>query len=219
MPPDEPDDKKVKDLIHEATRDELERWFGLPSFAELAERGERSEPSPEDPEMLAVRERRQRAVAAVDPAFLERIHHRTEVQPETLLQLELTLEVHVADIALFDHAMLDRAAKIVEPREVEISEELRDDLKECVPQALLRDLHRAETDFDKTFEVIDVAAGQRLDIVAEVAQAMRTSWGLPPLCKPPFTETRELLAELRHERQQPWPALFASLALVNRKVP
>jgi len=222
-PDDEPEDKKVKDLVEAATRAELERWFGLPSFTELAEQGKPAAPRPDDPEMIAVRERRDKALAAVDPALVERIRYRTEVVPETLLELELTLDVHVdPDIALFDQSMADRAATIGDPREVEISEELRDDLKECVPQALLRDLHRAEIDFDKTFEVVDVLAEQRVDIVAEVAMAMGTSWQLPPLASQPFTvawaETRTLLAELRRERKQPWPALFAALPLPNRKV-
>jgi hypothetical protein len=220
MAPNDPDDKKVKDLIEDATRAELERWFGLPSFTELAEQGKPAAPLQEDPEMVAVRERREKALAAVDPMLLDSIHYRTEVHPETLLKLELTLEVRAdRDVALFDHAMVDRAAMIAEPREVEISEELRDDLKECVPQALLRDLHRPETDFEKTFEVVDIAAEQRFDIVAEVARVMRTSWALPPLGKLPLAETRELLAEVRRERQQPWPELFASLRLANRKVP
>ena len=221
MAPDDQDDaseKTVKELISDATRAELEKWFGLPSFEQLAEEGKQPAPS-EDAEMVAVRERREKALAAIDPALVERIHYRTEVKPETLLELELTLDVHVdPDIALFDESMAARAATIAEPREVEISEDLRDDLKECVPQALLRDLHRPETDFDKTFEVVDVAAEQRMDIVAEVATAMRTSWALPPLGKNPFTETRELLAEVRRERKQSWPALFAALPLPNRKV-
>src|SRR2546423_4836982 len=139
MAPDDPDDKTVKQLIGEATRAELEKWFGLPSFSELAEQG--APPPPDDPEMIAVRERREQALAAVDPALVARILDRTEVRAETLLQLELTLDVRVdPDIALFDGSLAERAATIAEPREVEISEELRDDLKECVPQALLRDL-------------------------------------------------------------------------------
>jgi hypothetical protein len=215
-PDDDPDDKKVKDLITEGTRADLERWFGLPSFTELAEGGT---PAPEDPEMVAVRERRDQALAAVDPALVERIRQRTEVQPETLLELELTLEVRIdPGVALFDPSMAERAATIAEPREVEIPEALRDDLKDCTPQALLRDLHRPELDFDKTFELVDVAAEQRMDIVAEVASAMRTSWKLPALGRSPFREYRELFDELRRERAQPWPELFASLPLANRKV-
>jgi hypothetical protein len=219
MPPDEPEDKKVKELIAEATRAELERWFGLPSFTELAEQDKTAEPEPDDPGIVAVRERRAKAIAAVDPALVEAIHIRTEVAPETLLELDLEVDVHVdPDLALFDYGMVERASIIGEPREYEIPEALRDDLKECVPQALLRDLHRPETDFYKALEMIDIAAEQRMDIVAEVAAAMRTSWALPPLGASPFVENRELLAEVRREREQPWPALFASMTLANRKV-
>lgn len=211
-------ERTLEDVVDETTRRELERWFGMPSFEQLAEEGKPAGP-PEDPEMIAVRERREKALAAVDPALLERIHVRTEVEPEKLLRFEANLEVHVdPDVALFDAAMVERVAQIADPREVEISDDLRDDLKECVPQALLRDLHRPETDFEKTFEIVDIAAEQRFDIVAEVEQAMKTSWTLPPLGKPPFTETRELLAEVRRDRKRPWPELFASLRLANRKV-
>src|SRR5215510_8283576 len=75
------DDKKVKDLIDAATRAELERWFGLPSFEQLAERGIQPQPPepPEDPEVATVRKRRNEAIAAIDPAMLEA--HRLRVEP------------------------------------------------------------------------------------------------------------------------------------------
>ena len=112
--------------------------------------------------------------------------------------------------------MADNVATFAEPREVEISDELKDDLKECTPQALLRDLHRPELDFEKTFEVVDAAAEQRLDIVAEVATAMRTSWKLPPLSASPFVESRRLLDEARADRKKPWTE--AVVGMPNRTV-
>src|SRR5512142_2848734 len=161
MPKDEDDeDPKVKDLLEgksleqvvdEVTRQQLERWFTLPSFTELAEQGK--PPARVDEEMAEVQKRRAEALAAVDPALVARISYRVEENPETLRNFEQKIDVCVdPDIASFDLAQAERAASIAEPREVEISEELRDDLKECVPQALLRDLHRPETDFTKTFE-------------------------------------------------------------------
>lgn len=225
MAPDD-DEPRVKDLlgdtsleeiVDEATRRELEKWFGLPSFTQLAE-DNRPPPEADDPEMVAARERRDKALAEVDPALLERIRFRTEINPETLLELDFVLDVHVdPTIARFDMAMAERLAQIAEPREVEISEELRDDMKERAPQALLRDLHRPELDFEKTFEVVDMAAEQRLDIVAEVDAAMKASWKLPPLTRP-VAEAHALVDELRRERHRPWPELFKSLPLVNRKI-
>ena len=114
--------------------------------------------------------------------MLERIYARVESTPESLIKFKAQIDVHVdPEIALFDQGMVDRAFTIADPREVEIPEALRDDLKECTPQALLRDLHRSEREFDKTFEVVDMAAEQRVDIVEMVATAMRTSLKLPPL--------------------------------------
>src|SRR5512140_604067 len=181
MAPD--DEPKVKELlagaslervVDEATQRELEKWFQLPSFDQAAEA---APAGAEDPEVAEVRERRARACAQVDPALLERIRVRTEVTPETLLTFEAKIDVHVReDVPLFDYAMAEKGYAIAEPREVEISDERKDDLRECTPQALLRDLHRPETEFEKTFEVIDMAAEQRLDIVAEVNSAMATNW-------------------------------------------
>lgn len=215
MVPDD-DDKRVKDMLGSATQADLERWFGLPSFDQLAEEGKPVVPSKDDPEVLEVRKRRDAAMAAVDPALLSRILYRVEEHPETLLEFRQTIDVLVKDVALFDATMADKGFAIAEPREVEISEELRDDLKECTPQALLRDLHRAEIDFEKTFEIVDVSAEQRLDIVAEVASAMRTSWTLPRLDIAPWAESSKLIAEARADRYRSWAHVLPSLP--NRRV-
>src|SRR5882724_9137742 len=94
----ENDDKKVKDFIDAATRAELEKWFGLPSYEQLAESGRHgglSAPPPaEDPGVTAVRERREKAIAAVDPAMLE-AHRRRIEPPEDLIKFRPSLEVHV----------------------------------------------------------------------------------------------------------------------------
>jgi len=222
MPDD--DDPKVKDLlgdksldqvVDEATRKELERWFGAPSYIEVEERPPEE---PVDPEMAEVRERREQALAAVDPALLAAIRFRTEENPETLLGLELTLDVVVdPGIACFDAAAAERTSVLREPREFEIPDAIHDDLKECVPQALLRDLHRPETYFDKQLEITDALAEARVDAAAEVAKAMRETRLQPPT-RSEVQESRELLAELRRERRRPWPELFAALPLPNRKV-
>jgi hypothetical protein len=215
-PPDnDNDDRKAKDVLagelDPATRADLERWFGLPSFDEAPE----AAPSDDDPEVIAVRERRERAIAAVDPALLEAHRKRTD-PPDDLFTFKPDIEIHVdPTIALLDFAMIDRAGSIAEPRELEIHEQVRDDMKECTPQAILRDLHRSEQDFEKTFEMIDMA--QRIDAVAEVASAMATSWALPPLEGSPWTEAQALMTMLRAERRQSWPAMFKAQPLPNRK--
>jgi hypothetical protein len=210
MAPDDEDDPKVKQLLNPATEADLARWFSLPSFQELPEE---AQPVPEDKDMAAKVERRDRALAAVDPALLESLRMRNEVKPATLIRFEAKIDVHVDEqLPMFDERMVQRAASIAEPREVEISDELRDDLKECTPQALLRDLHRAEFDFDKTFEWVDHLAELRLDIVSEVATAMATNWKLPPLAASPLVEGRAVLDGVRAQRRRNWTEFLPSLA-------
>jgi hypothetical protein len=210
------EDLKVKQLLEPASEADLERWFSLPSFQQLADQPPPA-PAVVDEEMQAATDRRQRALAAVDPALVENIRVRTQERPETLLKFKATIDVRVdTQFGLLDEGMIDRAYSIAEPREVEISEELRDDLRDCTPQALLRDLHRAEFDFDKQFEIVDVAAEQRFDIVAEVASAMATSWKLPKLEQSPVIDGHALLDAARAARQRPWTEYLP--ALHNRRV-
>lgn len=211
---DDQDDKKVKDLLDAATRAELERWFGLPSFEQLADQGIKPAPPPEDPEIAAVLKRRAEALAAVDPVLLE-AHRRRVEPPADLIKFKATIDVRVdPDLAMVDLTMIERQGLVAEPREVERPQELQDDLHDCTPQALLRDLHRPETDFEKVFEIVDMSAEQRLDASAAVAQAMATRWALPPLGPSPFRQARALLLELRDDRHRPW----TDIKMPNRRV-
>ncbi|MEO6775160.1 MAG: hypothetical protein ABI467_19505 [Kofleriaceae bacterium] len=194
----------LDDIVDAATQAELQRWFERPSFQQVAAQTS----GPANDELDQAIERRDKALAAIDPALLERIRVRTEVRPQTLLRHTWHLDLHIdPDLALIDAAMAERGHQIAEPREVEISEALKDDLKDCTPQALLRDLHRSERVFEKVFEVVDMAAEQRFDIVAEVDQAMRMNLKLPPLAIAPFEEERLLLLEDRATRRRPWTDL------------
>jgi len=214
------DDRKVRDLLDPQTRADLERWFSLPSFEQLAEEGTPAEPV-EDPAIAAVRERREQAIAAVDPAlFAAHVARIRACEDMTLFASTVTLHVD-PELGMIDRARVEQlAAAIAEPREVDLPPELLDDLNECTPQAILRDLHRSEQEFEKTFELVDIAAEQRLDIVAEVRSAMATRPGieLPEPGQSPWREGSTLLTELRAERCQPWPKLLAGLPLPNRRV-
>lgn len=209
------DDKTVKELLDAATRAELERWFGLPSFDEVAAQ---KAPAPdEDPEIKLVRERREKAIAAIDPAMVEWHRARVEAQ-DNLIQFKPSIDVHVdPDVALLDQAMIDRQASIAEPREVEIPEELRDDLRNCTPQALLRDLHRPELFFDKTFEVVDMAAENRVDVVAIVDEVMTTNYKLTESAPNIFREGTTIMRELRIDRMKTVPVTTLA-AFPNRRV-
>jgi hypothetical protein len=203
-------------VVDAVTAAELQKWFGLPSYQQVQESEKAA--ALDDPEVLALRERRAKAIEAVDPAFLASHLRRTEPRDD-LLKFRPAIELRVdPSVALFDHAMADRGFTMGEPRDRELPEQLADDLHDCTPQALLRDLHRPETMFEKMFEVIDAAASQRFDIVAEVAAAMTTNWKLPPLGPSPFRASARELDELRIERKRSWPTMFAAQPLPNRRV-
>jgi hypothetical protein len=206
-------DPKVKELIDAATRAELERWFGLPSFEQVAERAVKPRPL-DDPEIVAATKRRDEALLSIDPALVEAHRRRTE-PPSDLRQFKPSLTSHAdPSIAQLDLSMIERQHLLGEPRERERSDELRDDLKDCTPQALLRDLHRPELSFDKVFEVVDMSAAQRLDIVKAVADAMRTRWTLPPFGATPVQQARALIREMRETQRSPW----AEIKIPNRRV-
>lgn len=199
---DDNEDKRVKSLIEDSTRADLERWFGLPSFEQVAE--QQADP-PEDAGVAEQRRRAAEALAAVDPALLEDLLHRS-LPADELLRSRQVIELRIdPTMARFDQAMIDRQHLIAEPREVEIPQRLIDDLHESTPQALLRDLHRPEFTFSNTREVVDPLADARLDIAATVAEVM-----MPRKMErlgSTFREGCELVAELRAYRNRPWAEL------------
>lgn len=208
--PDTPDsgDPKVKELLDSATRADLERWFGLPSFEQLAE-----QPAPaEDPESAALHKRRATAMAAVDPALLDALYRRFDPDPPLIrplppLALAVAREIAQVDLNRIEHTT------IAEPREVQRPDHIEDDLKERTPQALLRDLHRPELNFDKIFEFSDPLAEQRVDIPARIAEALIST--RLPMIERSFTQAYALMQELRAERRQPWAELRTPLRQVT----
>lgn len=197
-------DPTVKELIDSATRAELERWFGLPSYEALAEQGAHPEPASEDPEVVERRRRQEAALAAVDPALLEAHRRRTEGLASMIKPLpELVLHIDPG-IVQIDTAMIEQRGSIADPRDVERPADLEDALSERTPQALLRDLHRPELSFYKEFQRVDMMEEYRVDIAAGTAEVMATSTRLPTREPSPFAKEYALLQELRAERRQPW---------------
>jgi hypothetical protein len=197
-------EKKVKELIDGATRAELARWFGLPSYEALAEQGAQPEPPPEDPKSAERRKRQDTALAAIDPALVEAHRRRTEGRAATLKPpREVTLHADPSIMQL-DMAMIAQRGAIADVRDVVRPPDLEDALRDCTPQALLRDLHRPELYFDKAFERVDLLATYRLDIAANIDEVMATSTKLGPPQTSLFDEGCALLQELRAERKQPW---------------
>ncbi|MEO8701101.1 MAG: hypothetical protein ABI867_13715 [Kofleriaceae bacterium] len=206
------DDRKVKEMLTAETQADLERWFGLPSFQELEDKGIEVD----DPDANAAREQREKAMAAVDPALLAAIETRT-YPAEKLLQFIPNLEVHATDRVLtMDETMAERAHLIAEPREVEIPDELRFDLESCTPQALLRDLHRAELHFEKIFEILELPEHVApIDASKLVGELMRMRWS--PSVSRPFLDARADILAVKAERRQSWSAWCAASPLPYRK--
>lgn len=197
-------DQTVKQLIDSGTRADLERWFGLPSYEALAEQGIHPEPPDEDPRFAERRKRQDAALAAVDPAMVEAVHRRAERMADVLKPpLEAALRIDPGILQL-DTAMIAQQSAIGDPRDVERPPDLEDALRDCAPQALLRDLHRPEHHFDKAFDHLDLKESHRLNIAANIDEVMATSTRLPPAGPSLFDEGYALVQELRAERQQPW---------------
>ncbi len=170
-PPPSPNEPTVKQLLDDpkahgealdaATMAELQRWFGLPSAMDL--------PPPEpEPQELS---RREAAMAAVEPAFLEYLHRHAARVPLMMEPPHLELRTREDHVTIPER--FEAMGKLGEPREVEVSYLLTDDLKECVPQALLRDLHRVEEYFSPYYELTKVDDGipdLRLQIAAALAK-------------------------------------------------
>jgi hypothetical protein len=200
------------------TRADLERWFGLPSYQELAERPTKPE-EPVDPEMVALVERRERALAAIDPALVEAHRRRVEPAPEDELPRQLP-PIHTyadPDMTMFDQAAVERAvATIADAREIEIPQTLIDDLHECTPQAILRDLHRPEFDFQKIFEIVDHGADLKLDIGGTVGELMGTRYGLLP-SPSVWAEARAGFGEVTAILARPWVDVLSTELVYRRE--
>ncbi|MEO7736308.1 MAG: hypothetical protein ABIY55_35445 [Kofleriaceae bacterium] len=207
-PDDTDDNRKVKDLLDPAARAELERWFGLPSFEQVADGSAKLAPPPDDPAIAEYHKRVAEALAAVDPVLLAGYERRMELAGAMIKPVPPHV---VPTIGLLDLAMIART--VADPRDYERSPDVEDHLSECTPQALLRDLHRPDLSFDKVFE-IDPDAARRFDGISMVEQAMATDWRLRQFLPLAFHHGRIAFDELRAERRQPW----AELKLPSRSV-
>lgn len=196
------DDKTVKQLLDAGTRAQLERWFGLPSFEQLADEGKAPAVPVEDPELVESIKRRDAAIAAVDPELLES-HRRRTTPPSDLVKFKAEIELRVKPtMGMLDHAMI-RVPAAAEPREFELPEHLSDDLRACTPQALLRDLHRSESTFDKVLEWFD-PLDMKVDARTIAGEVMATRWRINPPADTPGQLALALIRELVAERKRPW---------------
>lgn len=233
MTDDEPKDPKVKALVERdpsqpleqfvdaATAAQLERWFGLPSFVQVAE-GEVELVQTEDPGVAAVRERRMQLVHEIDPELLAAIEKRTTPR-EDLIKFAATIEPIDTTIALIDSSFTESRGSISEERLYDQPEDIEEALRrQNTPQALLRDLHRLESNFDRSaddeftnFE--DEAPPEPLlvDIAATIDEAMTMRFSPEPFVPPEITS---LLDVTRGEIRRSWVEIANSGTLYNRRV-
>jgi hypothetical protein len=182
------------------TRAQLERWFGLPSYTQLEEEGA------DDPDLAESRERIARACAAVDPALVAHVDRWTS-SADGLLKFEpLDLGKIDPSISAVDDVLVERAGMIADPREVALPQSLINDLADCTPQAVLRDIHRPELQFEIRYEVDQaIAEVARLDVRETIDRAMRTRIRIEFDDGPTaLDEMRAALADLAALKAQPW---------------
>lgn len=212
---DDDDDRRVKDLVAAAqagdanldpqTAADLARWFGLPSFQQVDEGEVKPRPLPaEDPDVVARRKAIEAATAAVDPAFCDSLYTKWAGVRE-LIKFE------AADLARIDPSIsaidpvLVAKADVGEPREVDLPMGLFDDLRECTPQAVLRDLHRPETEFFIHMEVDPMMASvMPIDARMVVRDALATRPGGGINGPRAIVQVREALAPLVQAKREKW---------------
>jgi hypothetical protein len=117
---------------------------------------------------------------------------------------------------LFDQVMVDKQHTIAEPRDYERPGDLSDNLHECTPQALLRDLHRPELNFEKQFEIVDAAAESRVDRHAIIAEALAFRRESLRKIELRVRDARALILQARKDRRRP-PSEWTA-RLPNRRV-
>jgi len=200
--PNDPGDKKVKDVLDAATQANLARWFGLPSFEQLADDGKLPAPPTEDPEFAEVRKRRAAAIAAVDPRLMGELDRRRR-PARSMASFQQAIDVRVDPSIGFDLKVAER--QLAEPRDYQRPGDIESELRESSPQALLRDLHRAELTFRLQLEWLDPLPEDRHAATRVATEVMTTRWSLPhrpPVS--PFLEAHALLLEAHRQRREPW---------------
>lgn len=234
MTDDDPKDPKVKALVERdpsqpldqfvdaATAAQLERWFGLPSFAQVESGEVEGVPVEENPddEFAEIRERRRKLLADVDHALLERIEQR-HTPRDGLFQFAPSIDPITVTLSVFDAAYAESRATISDERNYERPDYVIEALAENAPQALLRDLHRLDVDFTRTkdddWDMEERPAPEPflVDLVAQIDELMAKRFHLEPVATP---DVAHLMDDMRSEINQSWVDIANSGRLYNRRV-
>jgi hypothetical protein len=210
--------------------EQLSRWFGLPSFTQVAEDG----PPPGEPvdqvaafddifssipgfyippeEIKRTLEARQRAFAAVEPAMIEHLERHLGAG-DALRRFRPDLPLRIAPERFEIRVVTMVAAEVTEASPPPW---MADTLSENVPQALLRDLHRPiyerEVDQGDPFASIDPGEPP-FDPLGDVRAAVATRYRFAPV-EYGLPIAREGLAELAEVKASRW----SEIKTPNRRV-
>jgi hypothetical protein len=154
---DDPD--TYREALDPTTLAELQRWFGLPSAMELP-----VEPEPQSD----LSPRRRAAINNVDPGLLKYVQRVADRLPE-MVEIP-NLDLHMDEAMTTGPEQFSAAGRLGEPPPYDLPNDIEFSLREVVPQALLRDLHRPEQYFDLYLERSETAE-VILDVHANVVSA------------------------------------------------
>ncbi|MFN0246333.1 MAG: hypothetical protein ACKV2T_05465 [Kofleriaceae bacterium] len=206
-------------LVDAETAAQLERWFGLPSFTQVEE-GEVVLAKPPTDQVSAVRERRRKLLEEIDQELVANIEKR-HVPRDDLFIFKANLEPRDSKINVIDLDNIEQRAAITEERRIERPSDIIDALDENAPQALLRDLHRLETEFSRSWSQNDDWTEKPapepflVDIIAKIDEYMRVRYRMQRV-EPP--DVKHLLDESRAEIRRSWVEIARSGKLYNRRV-
>jgi hypothetical protein len=195
----------LEDKLDPATIAQLAAWFDLPSFAELEERRKAEEPQLDEFDQRR-KELHERIAEAADGGFLAKVE-RWRTAGDPLIRLPPPMEIQIGgDIRCNVTDVTDGMGSIAEPREREMPYWMEDDLNETTPQAILRDLHRPELDFNLYFEQME-----HQPTLSEMREVVTATLGMPlrirPDLRPASESVRDALADLRHWKAARWDEL------------
>jgi hypothetical protein len=181
---------------------QLEAWFGRPSMTELVETGEVRLDMwgrPIDAEVERRRaSARERAIEAVDPGMVDRLERHIPAG-DRLLRFHASLEVHI-DPAPFERPLITLNRPDI--TEVERPEDLDDAMRECTPQALLRDLHRPDEEFSIQYERPEPVESDA-DPFAEARRAIAAGYKYAPEMRC-LSQAQDALRPLREAKTSVW---------------
>jgi hypothetical protein len=195
----------LEDKLDPVTIAQLAAWFDLPSFAELEERRQ-AEDVPTDPVYARRKEVHARLAQEIDPTIVARMEARTTAG-DPLIRLPPPMEIRLGeDIRTSKPEQNDYMGVIGEPRELDLPSWLDDVFREQTPQAILRDLHRPELDYQLYFERIE-----HQPTLAELSNDLHAAIGAPlrvrPDVPPAWRTIQDAFAELRRWKATSWAEL------------